>query len=240
MKTAKPQVLVLQHISCETIGSIADTLEKSGIGHRYVRTGRGETVPSLLEEDALIVMGGPMGVYEQDRYPFLRDEIALIRSAIKSGKPVLGICLGSQLIAAALGATVKPGPRKEIGWFTVYRSDEAKDDALFGGLPDSFEALHWHGDVFTLPEGAVPLASSKRTACQAYRHGRNVYAILFHLEATQPMIEEWTKEFAGELAEEKLKAAPITRAAATIWSIRENGRIVFERWAALLAQPHLR
>jgi GMP synthase (glutamine-hydrolysing) len=123
----------------------------------------------------LIVMGGPMGVYEEARFPFLRRERNLIERALADRVPVLGICLGSQLLASALGAPVRKGLRKEIGWHPVYLEDAAGDDPLFRETPVEFDAFHWHGDVFDLPTGAVRLAHSSLTEYQAFRYGENAY-----------------------------------------------------------------
>lgn len=145
-------------------------------------------------------MGGPMGVYEEDRYPWLRQEDALLKVAIRRDMPTLGICLGSQLLAKAAGAEVKPGGRKEIGWYDLTSSASASQDPLWQAFPQTFEAFEWHGDVFSLPPGAVSLASSAFYPHQAFRVGRRVYALLFHLEVTAEMIQTWLKTFADELA----------------------------------------
>jgi GMP synthase (glutamine-hydrolysing) len=135
-----------------------------------------------------------MGVYESDRHPRLVDEQELIRSALAARVPVLGICLGSQLLASALGARVYPAPAKEIGWYDVALERNAESDPLFAGAPARFKALHWHGDVFDLPEGAVPLARSAMTRHQAFSHGGVAWGLLFHLEAG---VEEMKKMIAG-------------------------------------------
>src|SRR5262249_22554762 len=141
---------------------------------RYVRSFAGKPVPQTLDDAGLIVMGGPMGVYEADRYPFLRQEMALIERAVGDGKPVLGVCLGSQLLAAALGADVYKGPQKEIGWYPITLSEAGARDRLLAGVPRTFIGYSWHGDVFAVPPGATGLASSELTACQAFRFAANV------------------------------------------------------------------
>ena len=143
----------------------------------------------------LIVMGGPEAVYQLDRYPYLRDEIALIENALKAGRPVLGVCLGSQLLAAALGANVRRAAHKEIGWYPVRLRSEAKDDRLLGGVPEEFVACHWHSDIFDLPGGAVPLASSELTELQGFRYGENAWGLLFHAEMTQQIVAALVSEF---------------------------------------------
>jgi GMP synthase (glutamine-hydrolysing) len=116
-------------------------------------------------------------------------------------RPILGTCLGSQLLAAALGARVRPGPQKEIGWHEVTLTPEGRADPLWAEAPDSFAALHWHGDVFDLPRGATRLARSALTDVQAFRYGASAYGLLFHLEVTEPIVRDWVTHFAGELRE---------------------------------------
>lgn len=228
------KIWVLQHHPIENLGTIADALEGAALAWQYVRTFDGHPVPRDMKgAGGLIVMGGPMGVYESDRYPFLGDEMRLIESAIRENKPVLGVCLGSQLIAAVLGAKVAPGPRKEIGWYPVRLAPEAKNDRLLSGLPGEFTALHWHGDVFDLPQGAVALASSAMTPLQAFRYGENVYGFLFHIEATEQQVHAMTREFAGEVKQAGADAAAIIEAAeVNLPPLSEIADRVFTRWAS--------
>ncbi len=227
-------VLVLQHVACETLGTIERSLTRAGHTHRYVRPFAGDAIPGDLSAvDALVVMGGPMGVYDVEEHPNLRDELRLIDAALKSSKPVLGVCLGSQLIAAALGATVKPSGRHEIGWHELTLSKG--DDPVFAGLPTNFEALHWHGDIFDLPKGTTHLASSKMTQNQAFRFGTNAYALLFHLEVTEQTIDALAKTFPedvqkGGLDYERLMAD--TRK--NLPALEEIGSTVFGRWAKMI------
>jgi len=148
---------------------------------------------------------------------------------------VLGTCLGSQLLAAVLGAKVYPGKRKEIGWFPVTLTDAAATDPLFGGVPRSFVACHWHGDVFDLPRGATRLASSDLTAHQGFRHSQNAYALLFHMEVTKPQISEMVTLFADELHAAGVDArAMIAQTKKYIAAAQKIGAGVYQRWAALL------
>lgn len=230
-------VLILQHVACETAGAIEALLIESRISYRYVRSVAGEPLPDAIDGwTGLVVMGGPMGVYESEQYPSLRQEMALIRQACERGVPVLGICLGSQLLAASLGAPVTPGAQKEIGWHEVTLSADAARDALFGDLPERFMAFHWHGDVFTLPEGAVALARSSLTPLQAFRWGNSAYGILFHLETTPEIMAEMTACFADELRQEKLEdAVTVAAAAQHLPRLTQLGRTVFSRWLSLAA-----
>ena len=228
------KVWVIQHHPVENLGRIAEALAASALAWQYVRSFAGQSVPKDMKgAGGLIVMGGPMGVYEQDRYPFLRDEIRLIEAALKDGRPVLGVCLGSQLLAAALGAKVVKGPAKEIGWHPVKLLAGARDDRLFGDAPDSFIALHWHGDVFDLPAGAVALAASEKTPLQAYRYGENAYGLLFHIEPDAAIVAGMVLEFAGELEEAGVDGTAIVAAAnQRIAAMGDLAELIFGRWAA--------
>src|SRR5215470_7340130 len=206
-----PSVLVFQHVPYEGDGHIADYLRERGIGFDVVRLWQAYTVPDLSRYAALIVLGGPMGVYED--FPSKDDELALIKAAIGT-IPVLGICLGSQLIAHALGARVYPNEHdgkstKEIGYDTVHLTPEGRAHPLFEGFDEAVRVLQWHGDAFDLPRGASLLATSPCCRNQAFAY-RNTYGLLFHLELTPAMVEglaevnrAWTHEH-FDLDEEKL------------------------------------
>lgn len=232
------KVWVLQHIHCETPGTIANALESTATTAHYVRTFEGQPVPKTIGDVAgLIVMGGPMGVYDHPRYPFLRDEMRLIDQALQQEKPVLGVCLGSQLLAATLGAAVTKGERKEIGWHPVTLTESAVTDRLWAGVEPSFMAYHWHGDVFELPQGAVSLASSGLTECQAFRYGRSAYGFLFHMEMTERIIEDMVKTFTDELQEAGVDGREIVgRVGDYLPDLQKIGETVFQRWASLSAR----
>lgn len=227
------KVWVFQHVACETLGTISRALESSGIAARYIRSFEGESVPKAMDEaTGLIVMGGPMGVYDQFDYPFLQDEARLIEIALKEKKPVLGVCLGSQLLAATLGARVTKGNKKEIGWRPVELTAAASSDPLWSDVESPFTAYHWHGDIFELPPGAVPLAASDLTQFQAFRYGANAYGFLFHMEVTEKIIREMVQTFAGELREERLDGPSIIdQARAHLPGLQQIGAKVFARWA---------
>jgi GMP synthase (glutamine-hydrolysing) len=234
-------VLILQHVAYEGPGRIADALVAAGVPFRVVHAGDGEPVPRDAENTAgVVVMGGPMGVGDRDTRPHLRAELRLIEDALRRGVPTLGICLGSQLLASVLGAAVRRGPRKEIGWFPVQWMAGALDDPLAGPVAaEPLTAFHWHGDVFDLPASATPLARSAMTAHQGYRWdggGAAAYGLLFHLEVTPALVAGMTTAFREELAAEGLDGdrltagahrheAPLTRVA----------RQLFGGWAALAA-----
>jgi GMP synthase (glutamine-hydrolysing) len=227
------RVLVVQHEPFEGPGTFAEAL--SGCDLRLVRPYAKEPIPGALDGDGLLVLGGGMGVYEADRYPHLRDEMRLLRSTVRAGRPVLGICLGSQLLAAALGGEVAKAPRKEIGWFGVELLSGARDDALFSAAPTSFTAFHWHGDAFLLPEGTVPLARSAQTPLQAFRAGPTAWGVQFHLETDARVLEAMLSSGEAELSAAAVDAAAIrARGPSELPRLRRLALDVFSRWAALL------
>jgi GMP synthase (glutamine-hydrolysing) len=230
---SSPNVLILQHVRPEPPGTIADALDDAGVSHRTVEIHRDDPVPDTLDSDGLVVMGGPMGVNDIDARPHLSREIDLIEQALRDERPLLGVCLGSQLLAHVLGADVRPGPQKEIGWGEVTLTDVAADDPLFRGVDDPFTAFHWHGDVFDLPEGAQALARSEQTALQAFRYSNAAYGLLCHLEVTPEIVSGMTEAFREELNKEGLEGAAIREGAITYGSsLRATAETVFGRWAA--------
>jgi GMP synthase (glutamine-hydrolysing) len=188
-------VLVLQHVPHEGPGSLTSLLQTAGFRIHTLRFWDDAEAKAAPEDpDGLIVMGGPMGVYDVDRYRHLAWEEKMIERAVKNNLPVLGICLGAQLIADALGARVYPNGVKEIGWYDLAPTAAAKDDPLFHNLRANEKVFQWHGDTFDLPRGAVHLAFSPLCTNQAFRYGRNVYALQFHLEVDGKMIDAWLDE----------------------------------------------
>ncbi len=190
-------------------------MRTAGVPYEYVRTQEGEPIPESAEGlGGLVVLGGPMSVYETERYPHLEEEIRLIRDALGREIPLLGVCLGSQLLARALDTEVGPAGAKELGWGEVKTTYEAFYDPLFGSLGGSFTAFHWHGDAFELPEGATLLASSGPTPVQAFRYGEKAYGLLFHLEVDERLVRGMLEAFedeareAGENPHEMLRQAP--------------------------------
>jgi GMP synthase-like glutamine amidotransferase len=182
--------MVIQNIECEPLGLFAE----AGADFIYVRPYAGEAVPDSLEGwDALIVLGGPMAVYEADKTSFLATELELLKSAIACDFPVLGICLGSQLIAAAAGGRVFSGPAREVGWGEVELTEAATSDALFSGLPGTLPVFQLHGDTFDLPDEAVRLAGNEVYPNQAFRIGKRVYGFQFHVEVNSELICDWVE-----------------------------------------------
>jgi GMP synthase (glutamine-hydrolysing) len=227
------KILVLQHAPCETLGTIANALQDAALAWQYFRVFQGAPLPKEIgEAGGLIVMGGPMGVYEQDRYPHLRDEIRLVEAALKAEIPILGVCLGSQLLASVLGAQIRKADQKEIGWHDLRLTDSAASDRLFAGLPNSVTVFHWHGDVFDLPKDATSLAKSQLTEHQAFRFGDHVYGLLFHLEVTETMVKEMVDTFADEVREAGADgAAIVAKASEHLPALHKFGETIFSRWA---------
>jgi GMP synthase (glutamine-hydrolysing) len=229
-------VWIIQHVAAEGPGLLGQVLGERQLSLRTFRVHEGDSVPRVPEgASGLVVMGGPMGVYEADRHPHLAEELALLREAVRRRLPILGVCLGSQLLAAALGARVYPSGFKEIGWEPLRRLEEGDRDPVFRNLPTEFTGFHWHGDVFDLPPGASALASSRRTPVQAFRAGRSAYGILFHLEVGEEQISGMTEVFASELRDAGISGAGIREGIPRHGRELERlGRLVFGAWADLL------
>lgn len=190
MKRTGPKLLVLQHIACEPPGAYEDELLEKGGELVRVMADERQPLPEPRDFDGIIAMGGPMGAYDDDRLPWLRPEKQLLATAVAAGLPVWGVCLGAQLLAASLGASVAPGPEPEVGVLPVYRTREAEVDPVFSVLPDEFMALQWHSDTFALPSQGVRLARSDAYENQAFRV-RRAYGLQFHIEIGTSLAHEW-------------------------------------------------
>ena len=229
------EVLVFQHDPFEDLGFFADVLEKQGADYRVIRLFHGEMPAEEWEHvRALIILGGPMNVDEEDSFPFLRWEKRIIRAAIEEAVPMLGVCLGAQLIAATLGTAVFHGSVKEIGWSPISITPHGQVDSLLGYLPESATVFQWHGDGFDLPAGAIRLASSAHYSTQAFRVGKTIYGLQFHLEVTPAMISQWCDEDAacGDAREVKEPIDPRAHAEQS----GELARLAFGRWCTLLKE----
>ncbi len=190
--------LIIKHIDIEGPGLIEYCLKKEKISYRIINLEGGDPLPKLDPLNLIILLGGPMNVYEEDRYPFLKDEDLFLKEAIQRGKFILGICLGAQLIAKALGAKVFKSPVKEIGWFDVSLTRVGSQDPLFSNLPKTFPVFQWHEDTFEIPRSAKLIATSSSVPHQAFRYGDNAYGLQFHLEVTEEMIQDWMKTYEDE------------------------------------------
>jgi len=190
--------LAVRHVAFEDVGVWRETLIGLGYDLAYLEAGVDDLADeSLLAADLVIVLGGPIGVYETDAYPFVADEIAAVRRRLDEGKPILGVCLGAQLMAAALGARVAPAPAKEIGYAPVELTGAGRASPL--ARLDGVPVLHWHGDALDLPPGAERLASTSLCPVQAFRIGAWALALQFHVEADPRRIESWLVGHAVEL-----------------------------------------
>jgi GMP synthase-like glutamine amidotransferase len=192
-------VLIIKHVDIEGPGLIEYCLNQRRLPYQVLCLDSDARLPRPEGFTHIILLGGPMNVYEEDRYPFLKDEDLFIKEAVQRGKFILGICLGAQLIAKALGAKVFKAPVKEIGWFDVSLTEIGLQDPLFSDLPKTFPVFQWHEDTFEIPRSAKLIATSSSVHHQAFRYADNAYGLQFHLEVTEEMIQEWMKTYEEEL-----------------------------------------
>jgi GMP synthase-like glutamine amidotransferase len=213
------EVLVFQHDPFEDLGLFAEVLEREKARHRTVRLFHGETpAEDWRDVAALIILGGPMNVDDEESFPFLRWEKRIIRAALDESIPVLGMGLGAQLIAASLGSRVYDGAVREIGWSPISITPHGQVDSLLGYFPENVTVFKWHSQTFDLPPGAVCLACSTHYKVQAFRLGKLVYGLQFHLEVTSAMIERWIGERSKELARTPYASAEKIKADSRIYS----------------------
>ncbi|HXQ59436.1 MAG TPA: type 1 glutamine amidotransferase [Acidimicrobiales bacterium] len=215
--------IVVQHTATEGPGLLAGVLAEAGVPSRVVRLDRGEALPAPSDVAGVIVMGGPMGVHDTAEHPWLGAETRWLTGAVDAGLPVLGVCLGAQLVAAALGAAVTTGASPEIGIGCVTLDPEGRADPLLGPEGDRLPVVHWHGDTFAIPDGAVRLASSDRYQNQAFRYGDRVYGLQFHLEVDDEVAADWAPDLPAGISLD----GPERRA------VEETGRRVFGRFIDL-------
>lgn len=236
------KILVCQHVPHELLGTLNPLLKKSGFRIRYVNFGRHPHLkPSLAGYDGLIILGGPMNCDEVDKYPHLAHEVDLIQKALGEKMPILGICLGAQLMARALGAKVTPNVKKEIGWYPLTLTGEGEKDPLFRHLKGIKRVFQWHGDTFEIPNGAPYLASSPLCQNQAFRYARNAYALQFHLEVERAMIERWLHVPANqaelEFLENEIDPHQIKEETKEyIDALMKRGLLVFGEWIKLFGE----
>jgi GMP synthase (glutamine-hydrolysing) len=229
------RVLVLQHIACEPPGVYEDVLRARGAAIERVQLDDGEAIPPWRGFDALVAMGGPMSVNDDETLPWLVEEKRVIGDAVRAGVPYWGVCLGSQLLAASLGAKVYRGPRPEVGLLPVFLTPEGRADAILGTVPATLPTLQWHGDTFDLPDGAVLLATSPLYRAQAFRWGAHAYGLQFHLEVSPSLAAEWAAvpAYARDL-EAVLGPGALPRLVDGLGrsgpEINAHGRRAFERW----------
>jgi GMP synthase (glutamine-hydrolysing) len=198
--------IAIRHVAFEDAGILAGVLQDRGMGLTYLEAGIDDLSPAK-DSDLLLVLGGPIGIYEVGRYPFLKGELAAIETAVKNEVPTIGICLGCQALAAVLAARVYPGREKELGWDEMTLTGDGQQSPL--RFIDGVPVLNWHGDTFDLPMGATRLASTKITPNQAFAYGPKVLALQFHIELPERDMERWLIGHTLELANTKTDLAKL-------------------------------
>jgi GMP synthase (glutamine-hydrolysing) len=225
-----PKILSVQNIRCETLGLLEGMFVHDGHHIEKVNMQNDPLPTSPLGYDAIVILGGPMAVY--DNLPYLQKEQELIRNAMRNDIPVLGICLGSQLIAQAAGGRVYKGKKKEIGWYNVYLTPASSNDIFRGFTDKMIRIFHWHGDTYDLPANAKILAYSDLYP-QAFRIGSAV-GIQFHFEVDEPLIQTWMNEYSADLITEKIKPDSILPAAGELEELAARCRHIYNNFARVL------
>jgi len=225
---------VFRHISCEGPGYLAEVLDRQAIPYRLIRIDANEPVPDSIEDSSgLVFMGGPMSV--NDPLPWIEPELALIRMAQEKGLPVLGHCLGGQLIARALGGTISANPVTEIGWHPVRSAGTAAADDWLRGIPAKPALFHWHGETFSIPEGAEHILENDNCVHQAFAIG-NTLALQCHVEMTAPMVSEWAALYKDELqavtATVQSEEQMTTQLAEKVSAAQQVADRLYQRWLA--------
>lgn len=206
--SALRQAVALRHVAYEDLGLLAQILRSEGWDTSYCESANDDLgAPAIEAADLLIVLGGPFGAYETETYPFLAEEIAILERRLAQKRPTLGICLGAQLMAKALGARVFPGPVREVGWGRVELTAQGRQSCLYPLGEDGAKVVHWHGDTFDLPSGAARLASNDNYQNQAFAFGDEALALQFHLEADAATLEKWYVGYAIDLPPDEMSVA---------------------------------
>lgn len=220
----------MQNIGCETLGLLEQMFLHDGYDIEKVNTQNDPVPINPLGYDAIVILGGPMAVY--DNLPFLQKEQELIRNAVKNDTPLLGICLGSQLIAQAAGGRVYKGKKKEIGWYNVYLTPASSNDIFRGFTDKMIKIFQWHGDTYDLPANAKILAYSDLYP-QAFRIGSAV-GIQFHFEVDEPLIQTWMKEYRADLTAERIMPESMLPASSEMEEIAAQGRRIYNNFTRVL------
>lgn len=235
------KVLVLQHLEVEHPGVFRDFMREDGVDWHTVELDQGQAIPDLDPFDVMLVMGGPQDTWQEDLYPWLRAEKAAIRRFVADmGRPYLGLCLGHQLLADALGGEVGPGLAPEVGALTIHKTEAGRRDPLLSGVGDPLQVLQWHGaEVKRLPEGSEVLARSDVCEVQAFRYGRRAYGLQCHVEATRDTVSDWAAipEYARAL-EATLGAGSVAQlegeVAARLPGYTSAARTMYQNFKALI------
>ena len=225
-------IAIFRHLECEGPGYFADFLAKHNIEHTLIRIDQSDPIPdSISSYSALVFMGGPMSV--NDDLPWISKELSLIQKAAQEKMPVLGHCLGGQLICKALGGQVIANPVKEIGWHDVQKLDNWVANDWLADLPNQFEAFHWHGETFSIPNGASAILKSEFCEHQAFAMD-NILALQCHVEMNGEMVTEWTAEYENELSSPSKSVQSANsinnNAAAKTTVLNKNADIIYQRW----------
>jgi len=197
-------ILFIKHAKTEGLGTLENFFRQTDWQIKVVELWQSKSLPSVDDCEAIISLGGPMNVYETDKYPFLQKEAAFLKDAIKNEVPVLGICLGAQLLAKIAGAKITKAPEKEIGWSKVYFTKDAYHDVLFRGLENPLDVFQWHEDTFDIPNGVTLLATAKICRNQAFRFSKCAWGLQFHPEMTENMFEAWLRAANEKLDKSKI------------------------------------
>ncbi|HET8910237.1 MAG TPA: type 1 glutamine amidotransferase [Ktedonobacteraceae bacterium] len=231
------RVLILQHCWDDPPGLLLEILNEHTIASELTDV-ESESVPDVTNYQALIIMGGPQHAPDDQQYPYLKKEIKQIRRAIQADLPILGICLGAQLLSLALGGIVQEHHTPELGFYRVELTENGKADPLFQGLPGYQQIYHWHSDVFSLPTEAIHLATNQNAENQAFRYGKWAYGLQYHMELTPEMLDTWL--YHPEFREEAIRLAgadkleQIEQEKSTLYPIyNEQTRVVFENFLKL-------
>jgi len=241
-----PRVLVFQHVAVEPLGTLDALIRARGHRIRFHNFERDpDAQPNVERYRGLIVLGGPMNVEDQNRRPHLKTELRSIERALEQGKPVLGICLGAQLLAHVLGAPVQRHRQAEIGWYDMHMSAEGRSDPVLGAAGERLPVFQWHSYAYELPHGATHLARTETCEQQAFRFGSNAYGFQFHLEADAEVIERWLglPSFRAELTAAGLPADADTIRAETVKlaaATRHSADAVFNNFLDLVGRPNRR
>jgi GMP synthase (glutamine-hydrolysing) len=236
MTSPRRNVVALRHVAFEDLGLLAPLLRSRGWDITLLDVPSADLtdagiVAGIEQADLLVVLGGPIGVGDAEAYPFLTPELRLIERRLTQDRPLLGICLGSQLMASALGSRVYPGGTKEIGWGHLQLTDAGMASCLAPLADPDAMVLHWHGDTFDLPDGATRLASSPLYENQAFAYGRNALALQFHIEADPARLEEWYVGHTAELGAAGISVKALRAATAQVASrVGVQAERIFDRW----------